>query len=108
VLPLAGRQDLLLKLGDAITNAVEHLQFLFLTASSPWALANKWPHRPRLLNLPRSSLAEALDNHDDVATREAGFSPATCDSGLDVLGAVIDNRAQQTESEAGVDVDNDG
>lgn len=43
-----------------------------------------------LLSLP----AEAFDDHDEVAGREAGFSPATCDPGLDVLGAIVDNRAQ--------------
>jgi hypothetical protein len=38
--------------------------------------------------------AEAFDDHDEVASRKAGFSPATCDPGLDVLAAIVDNRAQ--------------
>ena len=38
----------------------------------------------RLLSLP----AEAFDDHDEVASRKAGFSPATCDPGPDVLAAV--------------------
>jgi hypothetical protein len=52
------------------------------------------PHRPRRFrSLPWSSLAETLDDHDEVAGREVGFSPARCDPGLDVLGAIIDNHA---------------
>jgi hypothetical protein len=31
---------------------------------------------------------------NEVASRKVGFSPATCDPGLDVLAAVVDDRAQ--------------
>jgi hypothetical protein len=70
---------------------------------SLWALAHFWrSHRPRRFRrLPWSSLEEALDDHDKVAIREAGFGPATCNPGLDVLGAVIDNRAHPSRREDG-------
>ena len=59
---------------------------------------------PRLIlaRLGRSQeVREAFDDHDEVAGREAGFSPATCDPGLDVLGAIIDNRAHPSRRENG-------
>jgi hypothetical protein len=50
---------------------------------------------------PWDSLAEALDDHKEIAGREVGFSLATCDPGLDVLGAIIDNRAHPSRRENG-------
>jgi hypothetical protein len=47
----------------------------------------------RFLSLPWGPLEGAFADHGEIAGREVRFSLATCDPGLDVLGAVIDNRA---------------
>lgn len=66
-------------------------------------LANQRPHRPgRFLSLTWGPWEEAFEDHDEVAIREASFSPATCDPSLDVLGAIIDNRAHPFRRENGV------
>jgi hypothetical protein len=65
-------------------------------------LANQRPHRPgRFLSLPWGPWEEAFEDHDEVAMREACLSPATCDPGLDVLGAIIDNHARPSRREDG-------